>query len=499
MFYGVLWDVLKETGIVYLPFLGILVEYWRTPAVEGPIGPASSRSLRTLEYELFVALFVVVLAAQPAALTAIRSNTLSYTPAPSINNPTPTPVTLRTNDSTFGHSGFLDPDHTVNTPAWWFAVLSFSSGFNHAVIEGLPRSSEVRQAINLARMVTIENPVVRSEVAQFYQDCYVPARSKFLREQPNSASVQAILAAEGLEDTDWIGSHVFRRTSGYYNAYRSTVPIKDWPYRASRDTEYDPAAPPVAGRPYCNEWWEHPTAGLRYKLITTVNVQAAGYAGILVGFGVAMDSEAHLDIVARTALLNRPPNWSNNDLKAQNASTTGWLNKVESAIKSTISGAGVAIAAGITSLTVTVLLQLLPLLQALILLGIYALLPMLLVFSRYSLGVAVSMGITIFSIKFWTVLWFLAQWVDQNLITAMYPDTNQLIESFLLESEHGSKRILLNTATSLMYIGLPVLWTLMIGWAGVKVGRSIDGTATPYGQISSDAGQQGAGLVRRFT
>ena len=31
-FYGILWDVLVTTGIVYLPFLGILIDNWREPA-----------------------------------------------------------------------------------------------------------------------------------------------------------------------------------------------------------------------------------------------------------------------------------------------------------------------------------------------------------------------------------------------------------------------------------------------------------------------------------
>jgi hypothetical protein len=31
-FYGILWDVLVGTGIVFLPFLGILIDNWREPA-----------------------------------------------------------------------------------------------------------------------------------------------------------------------------------------------------------------------------------------------------------------------------------------------------------------------------------------------------------------------------------------------------------------------------------------------------------------------------------
>ena len=66
-FYGILWDVLVSTGIVYLPFLGILIDNWREPAQGGEVGHASGLSLRRMEIELFIALLVVVLAGQPAA------------------------------------------------------------------------------------------------------------------------------------------------------------------------------------------------------------------------------------------------------------------------------------------------------------------------------------------------------------------------------------------------------------------------------------------------
>ena len=72
-FYGVLWDVLVGTGIVYLPFLGILIDNWREPAEGGQFGTATGLSLRRMEIELFIALLVVVLAGQPAALTPLNA------------------------------------------------------------------------------------------------------------------------------------------------------------------------------------------------------------------------------------------------------------------------------------------------------------------------------------------------------------------------------------------------------------------------------------------
>ncbi len=67
-FYNVLWDVLVGTGIVYLPFLGVLIDNWREPAEGGEFGTVTGLSLRRMEIELFIALLVVVMA-RPASNT----------------------------------------------------------------------------------------------------------------------------------------------------------------------------------------------------------------------------------------------------------------------------------------------------------------------------------------------------------------------------------------------------------------------------------------------
>ena len=69
------------------------------------------------------------------------------------------------------------------------------------------------------------------------------------------------------------------------------------------------------------------------------------------------------------------------------------------------------------------------------LLGIYALLPLVVVLSRYSIAMMVVGGMAIFTIKFSTVLWYLAMWVDQNLILSMYPDVNVFLQIFVNPKE----------------------------------------------------------------
>ena len=93
-FYGILWDVLLGTGIVFLPFLGILIDNWREPAEGGEFGTVTGLSLRRMELEMFIALLVVVLAGQPAALTPLNAVALSYTPPPTLIDPTPPTATV---------------------------------------------------------------------------------------------------------------------------------------------------------------------------------------------------------------------------------------------------------------------------------------------------------------------------------------------------------------------------------------------------------------------
>jgi hypothetical protein len=493
-FYNILWDVLVGTGIVFLPFLGILIDNWREPAEGGEFGTVTGLSLRRMELDLFIALLVVVLAGQPAALTPLNAGTLSYTPPPTLINPTPTTATVTASQSTYGSAGFSGSPATVNIPVWWYGVLSMTSGFNHAVVEGLPSAPDMRTFEQQARLATIADPRLRQEVSEFFSQCYIPARSKYQAERPSTAAVNALLTTYGPDDPDWLGSHVYRDTPGFYDTLRPSQQIAGWLYSAARDTEYDTAAPPPWGKPYCKQWWEDPAIGLRTKLVTEADKTSAGFSGLVVAVAPALASEKQNDAVAKTVLTNAPPTWSNNDLVAHNTGSTGWLSTAENAVKGGLAAGGVLTASALFSVTMTAVLQALPMVQAILLLGMYALLPMVVVLSRYSIAMMVIGAMAIFTVKFWSVLWYLALWVDQNLIRSMYPDVNTFLQIFANPGEHDTKRMLLNMITTSLYMGLPLLWSGMMAWVGVNVGRSIETATNPLRRPAQDAGQRGGAI-----
>jgi len=122
------------------------------------------------------------------------------------------------------------------------------------------------------------------------------------------------------------------------------------------------------------------------------------------------------------------------------------------------------------------------------------LLPMIVVLSRYSIAMMVVGAMAIFTIKFWSVLWYLAMWVDQNLIQSMYPDVNVFLQIFANPGEHDAKRMLLNMITTSLYLGLPLLWSGMMAWAGLHIGKSIEVATNPLRNPAQDAGQRGGAI-----
>ena len=181
---------------------------------------------------------------------------------------------------------------------------------------------------------------------------------------------------------------------------------------------------------------------------------------------------------------------------ANNAGSTGWLSTAENFVKGGLASGGVVTTSAMFSVTMTAILQALPMVQAVLLLGIYALLPLVVVLSRYSISMMVVGAMAIFTVKFWSVLWYLAMWVDQNLIRSMYPDVNVFLQIFANPGEHDIKRLLLNMITTSLYLGLPLLWSGMMAWVGVHVGRSVSNSMALLGRPAEDAGKQGGSIAR---
>ncbi|PXX73972.1 TraG-like protein, N-terminal region [Pseudomonas sp. LAMO17WK12:I10] len=97
---------------------------------------------------------------------------------------------------------------------------------------------------------------------------YGPSRARLFMRQPDLGSSAS--TSETLKDLNWIGSHFFLNTSGYYNTDYSKTPRTSWPYNASRDAGL-PEVSGGGGYPTCKQWWSDGGIGLKDRLQAQVD------------------------------------------------------------------------------------------------------------------------------------------------------------------------------------------------------------------------------------
>jgi hypothetical protein len=179
-----LWNVLSDTGLVFLPFLFILTEGFLN-------APSAAAALRDAEIKVALMLTAVVLAGQPAI--TLDPAVIEYRPLCTDESYTPGDTDTRYDDA------FFVPQTTVSVPIWWYGTLAIASGSTYAAVLGLDCTTDFRKlAIELDKE-RVTDPQLLNEVGQFMKDCFVPARSTYYREQPD---VEAILDQYGQDDPE---------------------------------------------------------------------------------------------------------------------------------------------------------------------------------------------------------------------------------------------------------------------------------------------------------
>jgi hypothetical protein len=486
--YGVIWDVLASTGIVFLPFVWIIVENWRAAFIDGEEAGGAAAGLRAIEVEIYIGLFVMLIACVPNGITTLNRADVFYAPPATTANPTPVTATGDSPQSTFGSTlGGTPPE--VRVPAWWYTVMAISSGVTTAIISGAGLSlDDLRKVVDASRRASIDDARLRYEAQRFYNECYVPARSRYLAE-PQSPTAAAALAKHGADDTEWIGSHAFREDPDLYPTMHAERQVPGWPVDPVRDADVATAPiPPDWGRPTCKEWWEGGTVpGIQAKILTAVD-KVSGLPTLVQTFGASLTEERRADIVTRTVL----------DKTRLTVIPSAYVSTNDGVVKDTFSSTTVMIAGFFTTfftwLATAVLKPALPFVQCLLLMAIYMLMPFVMVMGKYSISSMMTGAIAIFTIKMWSVLWFVADFLDDKLALAIYPDASSALAALTSFYKIGdpTKAMLLNLVVMSMYLALPALWSGLMAMVGIQVGHSLSYAAgdavAPIKQTGHNAG-----------
>lgn len=124
--YDKLWALLTQTGLVYLPFIGMILrnvtESYIAHRDTGQI------ALRTMELNLIVTLLFILFAASPCI--PVSANAIAYSPVCGSDQG----ETYHAGDTgTTYDKAFSIPTDSPTIPIWWYAVISISEGITRAI------------------------------------------------------------------------------------------------------------------------------------------------------------------------------------------------------------------------------------------------------------------------------------------------------------------------------------------------------------------------------
>ncbi|THT98413.1 conjugal transfer protein TraG [Lampropedia puyangensis] len=516
---NIIAGVIASTGLVMIPFIWIILKTWKDAKERGEEGVGISSIVDTILVRIGVALFVFTLCFLTTPITSL--GTLTYNPRPTAMDPNPSPAsntggTQSTYDSAMGsafdQSYSIDPQpQLTNVPMWWYSVMSIASGVNGAVIGSMSnRMSELRELEDVLRTTTIEDSRVIKPMQAFRSACFNPARSKFLETTHQGtpfSSTGAGILSDDPKDAEWIGSLFFNNEPGYYDSLRAPFPVTGFPINCSRDVDYHACSAgsvpytgavvdPEWGRPTCKEWWLTSDTGLRDSMVSAARTD--GIAWLVSTLG----TEQMKNNVAQSLSYQANPQYVMNiGSQTQGASELSWGTKAGRWVAG-LAGSPKLFMEGLTSAaTMRFLMALLPMIQALVLMGLYMFLPMVVFLSGFNLSIMFTGAIAIFTVKFWSAMWEVAFWIDARLMQAMYGGTQieNVAKQFVYAWEDGSlpgeKRILLNIMLMVMFVGFPMIWSGMMAWAGAHMSTVFGNFMTSGSSLGRSVGQSGASNV----
>lgn len=496
---NLIYSVLLDSGIVFIPLIVTIVAVWMEAHVEGTENGGAEWAIRKMEVELGAALFVMATCFVPTPWTTLDRAHLTYTPNGNVLSPSPAAInggaSGTTYDTAFGAAGSAVP-----VPLWWYTAMGLSSGVNAAVRAGVGSTFlGLRQAEEMARLATIESPALRSEAQAFRNQCFVPAHAKFHSSgAPLSEAATRVTSSplHGKDDTEWIGSRTFVDDPEYYASFRAQQTVAGFALDLNGDDKDAPPGSSGDSMPNCKRWWTEPGIGLRARLMDQGGnrlQRAADYAwgilnaantGLMPGSAGDMDLDYVKDQILRQALWRSQANFTQTDQVLGGRNSSRWE------LPEFLSGLGIIDKSAEASFSYYPVVQFLTLSQPFVLMALYIFLPLVVVFSRFSLAFMMYGALAIFTVKFWAAMWAVARYADERMVAAMYGDNTMLVREYLTNGlDGGAKRAILNVVTLSIFIGLPLVWSGMMAWIGFKVGSAVQAAVLSAHGAAMQAGE----------
>ncbi|RBW47311.1 hypothetical protein DS885_03955 [Psychromonas sp. B3M02] len=499
--YGTIWGVLEATGVLLLPFIGMVFDHLANYGKSDTDDYSEKEAQSNLLGEMVLACIVIMLCGVP--YLSFDATDVNFTPSSMVNSASQSSYDIASNDSTYGEGlSFSDYPLDVEVPPFWWFVHDYSLGITHAIMTSLSAPVDIREYIETLKKLEVKDPETRAELQDFRRDCYVKALSKYKSEKPNETGnyvtdINNILDAEGQNDPYWEGSHIYLSTPGYYDSIRAEVIVEGFPYNSSRDVEWDPTDPDVPdnGKPYCDNWWAN-SNGLREKIYDDISWAEIMHSTVASEFGVA-DQE---DILLTRAIAQSPESFTPRGYDFNYSNSTygngSFTSEVNRHLKQFAGLVGGGVETVTNSVVVSMLLNAAPMAQAILLLLIVMFIPFVLLLTSFSIKGVLIITWALFSFRFLSACWMIAWWLDQNILASIFPSGS--IPFTVIDAggvTQANRNLILMYMLNYLYIAIPLVFAIISGWSGYNVIRGLQAGALTGG-LGAAGGRMASGAMR---
>ncbi|HGY8216038.1 TPA: conjugal transfer protein TraG N-terminal domain-containing protein, partial [Escherichia coli] len=479
-----LWDLLIGTGLFALPLAFKVIGIWLKVREEGADeGNKGMLSLPRIENALYGAFFVMVASCVP--LVQVTLDTLKFDRSRAQTCGVWTPKA----PGDTGYQGIISSlgDKTAAAPIWWVVVHKLSKGVTQAAVASIPCRPDLRQLRFEVQRTFIANRALADELQDFTNDCYSLAMYQWKQRDQGMTKDRKVLS-----DISWIGSSTFMQ--GDYGTLQSRTPRAAFPWNNARDS-----GRPDTGRggyPTCREWWNDSSVGLKKRVTEEVD------EGLWLRLSAAMKLLGNSQATYQEEIIKRLVSPANLTISQGGEVYRGYGGNADMTTMNAISRIGATAGSAVASLgafpAFDAMRQALPMVQSILLMAVYIMLPMILAFAAYEFSTLITLTFVVFALNFLTFWWELARWLDSWMITALYgSDTHSSLN--MMGLQNTSDDIIMNLVMGTMFIVLPAVWLGALSWAGVNVGAAITNAARDGTSVAHQAGSRAgdiAGKVR---
>ncbi|MFQ1049626.1 conjugal transfer protein TraG N-terminal domain-containing protein [Avibacterium paragallinarum] len=471
-----LFGLLVSTGLFIAPLIGVLIKTWLEVKKQGADeGNKGELLIDWLGIQFFPAMLVIVITLAP--MLPISLNNMAYDTNRSKQCGYKVP--LAPERTGYGDMVSEFADKQAKVPLLWGLVHAINKGILHGAVSTIPCKPDLRQIRFEVQHEKINNPALLTEVRQFVQQCYLPARRKVLDSQVEMNAAQA-------REVSWLGGKILVNNSELYPRYRAMQPMQRWAYEPNRDQGLPNTG--EGGFPHCDEWWADSQVGLKDMLLTDMRQNLSVKLGELF-------TDANIQDEALLRTLLRPENINISRGKAYE----GYGGSLDSTLTNNVSS--VVSALGITAGSLAAypgfdaMRNALPMIQALLIMAVIILTPIVIIFSGYSLKAIVTLMFVQFALVTVSFWWELARWLDSFLISILYNSPGHQSEISWTFLQNSRDDVIMSFVLGVMFLVLPGVWVTAMSWAGVNVGKLADHFTQGSRQVK-ESGSNGTNIVQ---